>query len=387
MRKERLGAILFLFWIFLLGQPLRAQYSEKEATTPPAGQKGESQEPDASQSGPKKSVGETVIVPRQQPPKPPAPQKKDETSRQEPFRFRTDVELVTVSVVVQDEKGNFLSGLAKGNFRLQEDGVPQQIQRVEASEAAMTVVLLMEFSSLYWEFLYQTVGASYGFINSLQPNDWVAVIVYDMKPTIMLDFTRNKEAAFGALNQLASPAFSEANLFDALADTLQRMEDVEGKKAIVLISSGVDTFSRMHYDQALKLVQGASTPIYAVGMGQAVRESYDARGYLGDIQRISFLQADNQLRSFARLSGGRSYFPRFEGQFPGIYGDIAATLRNEYTLAYSPTNQARDGKFRKIKLELVGPEGQPLKIRDEKGKEIKYKIQAREGYYAPRPVE
>ena len=251
MRKERLGPILFLFWIFLLGQPLRAQYSEKEATTPPAGQKGESKEPDAAQSGPKKGVGETVIVPRRQPAKPPAPQKKDETSGQEPVRFRTEVDLVTVSVVVQDEKGNFLSGLGKGNFRLQEDGVSQQIQRVEASEASMTVVLLMEFSDLYWEFLYQTVEASYGFINSLQPNDWVAVVIYDMKTLILQDFTKNKAAAFGALNQLASPTFSESNLYDALADTLKRMEDVEGKKAIVLISSGLDTFSRMHYDQAL----------------------------------------------------------------------------------------------------------------------------------------
>ena len=134
-------------------------------------------------------------------------------------------------------------------------------------------------------------------------------------------------------------------------------------------------------------MQGASTPIYAVGMGRAVRESYDARGYLGGVEGISFLQADNQLRSFARLCGGRAYFPRFEGQFPGIYGDIAATLRNEYTLAYKPTNEARDGKFRKIKGELVDQDGKPLKLRDQKGKEIKFKIKAREGYYAPRPVE
>ncbi|MBI3895362.1 MAG: VWA domain-containing protein [Acidobacteria bacterium] len=387
MRREMAGIVLFFVWVSLLGSPLSAQYSEQETTAQPAEQPNEPKGANIPESGPKRGVGETVIVPRQQPTRPPATQKRPETNRDEPVRFRTEVELVTVSVVVQDDKGIFLSGLGKQNFRIQEDGVVQQIQRVEAAEAPMTVALLMEFSDLYWQFLYQTLQASYGFINSLQPDDWVAVIVFDMKPIIMLDFTRNKAAAFDALNQLSSPGFSESNLFDALTDTLKRMEDIEGKKSIVLISSGVDTFSRTRYDQTLKLVQTSSTPIYAIGTGQAVREYYDARGYIGDIQRMNFLQADNQLRSFAKLSGGRSYFPRFEGQFPSIYADIAATLRNEYTIAYSPTNQARDGKFRKIKVELVGPDGQPLKILNEKGKEIKYKVQAREGYYAPRPVE
>ncbi|MBI4458718.1 MAG: VWA domain-containing protein [Acidobacteria bacterium] len=375
----------FLFGLLLLPPPLRAQYAEQGETASPQSQQKDAP---AAAPGPRKGVGETVIVPRQQPSRPPATAPKpDQTSGEEPVRFRTEVDLVTVSVVVQDEKGNFLSGLGKANFRLLEDGVPQEIQKVDASEAAMTVVLLMEFSDLYWEFLYQTLGAAYGFINSLQPQDWIAVAIYDMKTMILLDFTRNKAAAYDALNTLNAPVFSEANLFDALTDTLQRMENLEGKKAIVLISSGLDTFSRARYDRTLKLVQESSTPIYAVGTGQAVREYYDARGYMGSTERMGFLQADNQLRSFARLSGGRAYFPRFEGQFPSIYGDIAATLRNEYSLSYNPTNQARDGKFRKIKLEIVGPDGQPLKIRDEKGKEIKYKVQAREGYYAPRPVE
>jgi hypothetical protein len=114
---------------------------------------------------------------------------------------------------------------------------------------------------------------------------------------------------------------------------------------------------------------------------------YDARGYMGSSTSIGFLQADNQLRSFARLSGGKSYFPRFEGQFPEIYHDIAASLRNEYNLSFTSTNPARDGKFRKLKVELVAPDGRSLKVVDEKGKEIKYEIRTRKGYYAPRAVE
>ena len=102
---------------------------------------------------------------------------------------------------------------------------------------------------------------------------------------------------------------------------------------------------------------------------------------------VGFLQADNQLRSFSHLSGGKAYFPRFEGEFPEIYRDISASLRNEYNISYTPTNTAHDGKFRKLKVELLDQEGKPLKLLDPKGKEIKYEIRTREGYYAPHTVE
>jgi len=201
------------------------------------------------------------------------------------------------------------------------------------------------------------------------------------------DFTKNKQAAFGALGMMQIPGFSESNLFDALSDTITRMDNIEGKKAILLISSGVDTFSKTRYDKVLKLVQTSDTPVYAIGTGQAVREYYDARGYLGPETQVGFLQADNQLRSFASLSGGRAYFPRFEGKFPEIFNDISAALRNEYNISYTPTNTAHDGKFRKVKISLVDQDGKPLKVVDQKGKEIKYEVRAREGYYAPRAVE
>jgi len=289
--------------------------------------------------------------------------------------------------VVQDRNGNFLPGLQKEHFRILEDGVPQQIRRMETVEAPMTVALVIEFSSVFWDFLYQTMEAAYGFVNSLRPEDWVAIIAYDMKTEILQDFTRNKGAAFNALGLLNSPTFSESNLFDAVTEIVDRMEDVEGKKAIVIISSGVDTFSRTRYDAALKAVQASDTPIYAIGTGQAVRMWYDSRGYMNSMDNLGFLQADNQLRSFSRLSGGRAYFPRFEGQFREIYADIAAALRNEYNLSYASSNTKRDGKFRKIKVELLGEDGKQLKIVDQKGKEVKYEVRAREGYYAPRPVE
>ena len=135
-------------------------------------------------------------------------------------------------------------------------------------------------------------------------------------------------------------------------------------------------------------MQEGGVPIYAIGLMQTLREMMDARGMMGPLARMDFLQADNQMRTFAKETGGMSFFPRFYGEFPSIYQTIAQALRNQYSLGYSPTNQARDGKFRKIKVELVNPAtNEPLRVTDEKGKPIKYSIVAKAGYAAPREVE
>ncbi len=385
LRSAFLPALLLFFWALLITFPPHAagQYSEEPEQAEPR------ERVPIRQGGPRRSVGETVVVPRKRPTRPPREplEKERGADPADGFFLRSDVQLVSLSVVVQNKKGLFIPNLQKGHFRVLEDGVEQKVERMEAAEAPMTVAMVIEFSDLYWQFLWQTMQAAYGFVNSLREEDWVAVIAYDIRPEILQDFTRSKAGAFQALNRMRIPGFSETNLFDALSDTITRMDDIDGKKAILLISSGVDTFSKMRYDKTLKLVESSDTPVYAIGTGQAMRMMYDARGYMGSSTNIGFLQADNQLRSFARLSGGKSYFPRFEGQFPEIYNDIAASLRNEYNLSYTPTNRKRDGKFRKIKVELVGPEGQRLKVVDEKGKEIKYNIRVRKCYYAPREVD
>ena len=132
----------------------------------------------------------------------------------------------------------------------------------------------------------------------------------------------------------------------------------------------------------------AGVPIYAIGLMQSIRERADAMGYLGSLARMDFLQADNQMRTFAKETGGMSFFPRFYGEFPTIFANIAYSLRNQYSLAYQPTNQEKDGTFRKIKVELINPANEEkLRIVNEKGKSVKYDVIAKSGYTAPRPVE
>ncbi len=354
-----------------------------------------------AQEGPRKEGSETGARPRKKAAEPEKEAEKIPSRLSKKDRpplpdgvptFRADVNTVSVEVTVLDNKGRFIPGIPRANFRVLEDGVPQQIANFGLSEAPMTVCMVVEFSNLfqsYWsETWYQTLTAAYGFLETLRPEDYVAVVAYDLRPEILSDFSTDKRAAYEAMQRLRFAAYSESNLFDALTDTADRMKDIEGRKAIVLISSGVDTFSKITFDKARKILQEAAVPVYAIGLMQALRDYYDAHGALSSIARMDFLQADNQMRTFARETGGMSFFPRFYGEFPGIFRAIADSLRNQYSLTYQPTNQARDGKFRRIKVELVNPAtNEPLRIVDEKKKPIKYTIIAKAGYTAPREVE
>jgi VWFA-related protein len=353
-----------------------------------------------AQQGPNKESSDTVAKPRKkdgQPaeadqPKIPSKFGKKEDRLPEGPSFKSDVTAVTVDVAVLDNKGHFIPNIPRGNFRILEDNVPQTVTNFGLGEAPMTVCMVIEFSnryqSYYTESWYQTLTAAYGFIETLKQDDYVAIVAYDLRPETLSDFTTDRSKTQEAMQRLRIAAFSESNLYDALTDTADRMSEIEGRKAIVLISSGIDTFSKLTFDKTRKIIQTAGVPIYALGLMQALREYYDARGAMGSIERLDFLQADNQLRTFAKESGGQAFFPRFYGEFPNIFRSIHDALRNQYSLAYSPSNQAKDGKFRRIKVELVNPAtGEPLRIVDEKGKPMKYTVVAKAGYNAARAVE
>jgi Ca-activated chloride channel family protein len=353
------------------------------------------------QQGPLGTGSETVARPKkgsssapaeEQQPKIPSKFGKQAKEQQEgvPATFSTEAVTVSVDVAVLDSKGHFIPKIPRGNFRIYEDNVPQQVTGYSMGEAPMTVCLVVEFSNRFQQFYsetwYQTLAAAYGFIDTLKPDDYLAVIAYDIRPEILSDFSTNRKDAEEAMSRLRMAAFSEANLFDALVYTAERMQDIEGRKAIVVLSSGIDTFSQLTFDKTRRALQEAGVPIYSVGLMQAIRAIYE--GYMSPIQQLDFLQADNQLRTFSKETGGMAFFPRFYGEFPGIFQAISDSLRNQYVLTYTPSNQARDGKFRKIRVELVNPENnQPLRIVDEKGKPIKYQIVAKPGYKAPRAVE
>jgi len=306
------------------------------------------------------------------------------------FSLKVDVPLVNLPINVVTNNGQFIPGLRQENFKVLEDGVPQKIDTFsQQNDKPITAVMVIEFASNSYAFMYDALNAAYSFTGQLKKEDWIAVESYDMQTHLLVDFTQDKNQVMGALGQLRIPGFSETNLFDALYDTVDRLEGVEGQKYIVLICNGRDTFSKLNYDKVLKKLQGSKNiTIFCIGTGQAFRLYLEGRGYMGPLANLDYLQADNQLRTFAKMTGGRAYFPRFTAEFPEDFADIASDIRNQYVISYRPSNTKQDGTWRKVKVELVDPQnGQPLIVQDQRRKKLKYEVIARDGYKAKNEVE
>jgi VWFA-related protein len=369
---------------------LVAQDAPKQPSSPNP-QNPNKQDAPAEAGGPGGDVGPYAIPKKkeEEATPPPAPEKPKKIEGMPDYSIKVDVPLVNLDVLVTTKDGQFIPNLKKDNFRIFEDGSPQTISNFNQSAAPITAVLLVEYASTNYNYMYEALNASYNFAATLKPDDWIAVVSYDMRTQILTDFTQDKRAVLGALNTLRIPGFSERNLFDALYDTIDRVENLEGRKYIILISTGKDTFSKLNLDQILKKLKTTqNVTIYAVSIGRALREMMEARmGTGGGLITTDWLQADNQMNTFAHMTGGRAYFPRFDGELPEIFHDIGNDIRNQYTIAYHPTNPKLDGSYRKLKVELVAPDGGPLKVKDQKGKDVKVQIYARDGYTAKHQVE
>ncbi|AFL87941.1 von Willebrand factor type A-like protein [Terriglobus roseus DSM 18391] len=371
-----------------IGAMLFAGTASFAQTTPPP--------PPTDQGGPQQDNSPVILKkksqqnPQDEPPPPAEEQEKVKNPKGlENYSIRVDVPVVTVDVSVQLQKtGQFVPGLKGGNFKVTEDGVEQRVTDVRMQQKPITAVLLLEFAANSWAFIQDMQQSSYVFFRQLRPEDYIAVITYDLRTRILTDFTQDKGITEQALRSLTIPGFSDTNEFDALYETLDRVSRIEGRKYIILISSGRDTFSKLNLDQIYKKVkQSQDVTIYTISTGGLARELTDARGGMGGMQRMNYLQADNQMRTFSSMTGGQSYFPLFQGALPEIFNSINASIRNQYVLSYRPTNTSQDGTYRKIKVELVDREGLPLKMIDEKGKQVKYSVMARDGYRARMPVE
>ena len=354
------------------------------------------QDAPAEAGGPTDNVGPYAIPKKraEDAPPPPPPVTPKKVADLPDYSLKVNVPLVNVDVSVLTKNGQFVPGLKKENFKVLEDGVPQQVTHFNVSQAPITAVLLVEFASTNYVFMMQALQASYAFANSLKKDDWVAVAYYDMQPHILVDFTQDKRAVYGALNQLRIPGFSETNLFDALYDTLDRLDRVEGKKYVILVTTGIDTFSKLTLDKIMKKIRDTKdVTIFPVSVGFIVREYCEIHqcGYTHGmgipVGHMDYLQGDNEMRTFAAMTGGRAYFPRFEGELPELFQDISSDIRNQYTVSYSPTNTKLDGTYRKLKVQVVAPDGGPLKVKDQKGKDVKIEVVAREGYTAKHTVD
>lgn len=337
---------------------------------------------------------------------------------QEAETVKVTTALVNVDAVVYHKKsGQIVTGLKKENFTIFEDGVQKEITNFSTPEAPITVAVLLEYSKLSEALgFYGSGGFDMGQYEVLRPaamflsqfvrppDDYVSVIAYDMRPTPLTDFTNDPRRIQQVISLLLRnrPAFRESNLFDSIKFVLAGgkgdavvLEDsksstaeyaglasVQGRRrAMILIASGIDTFSKINYDQARKVAQNAGVPIYIIGTGNLFYKKYEhllpaTDDITGSPGRLTFLQAQNTLKTFAKETGGVYYPVTFEGEIPKVLQSINAFLRNQYSLGYNP-GDVRDGKQHKLVVKVdVNGDGQP----DDK----EFVVQSRPFYNAPK---
>jgi len=387
--RRRFPAALLL--LLLVGAALgRAQSSP---ATPAQQPQPDQTAPDAG--GPTGDSG-VIALPRKKeapadvPPPAPAEPKVKNPEGMPSFSLRVNVPEVTVDVGVLLEKTHqFVPGLKPANFRVYEDGVEQKVAGFKRVEAPITALMICEFAARSYTFIYDMRNAAFAFAEQLRPQDYVALMTFDLRTQIVTDFTQDKRQLEQAIDSLRIPGFTDTNLFDALYEGIDRLQRIEGRKYIILIASGIDSFSKLTFDKILKKVKETQDiTIYTVSTGGMMRAITEGRGGMRSQMRdMDYLQGDNEMRTFASITGGMSYFPRFTGEFPDIFSQINQNIRAKYELIYHPINAKQDGTFRKLRVELVDDEGQPLRIQDEKHKPLKYDIITRDGYRARQEVE
>ena len=336
--------------------------------------------------------------------------------------LKIETNIVNVDAVVFDKKSRqIITGLKKGNFAVFENGVKQEITNFAEPEAPITVTLVLEYSK--WSELFGYLGSSgydYGHLEVVRPvayflsnfikppNDYASVIAFDLRPTPITDFTNDPNRLRQTVDLLLRnrPAFRENNLFDSIKFALvggkgdavvlenseSRTAEYEGmvavkakRRAIILVASGIDTFSKINYDAARKIVQNAGIPIYIISTANLFYKKYEHQleatdGISGMPGRLTFLQAKNAMNTFAKESGGMHFEMTFPGEIPNILQSINALLRNQYSIGYEPVAKREPGKKNKLEVKVdVNGDG----IYDEK----QYEVQHRPYYSIPKQGE
>ena len=295
------------------------------------------------------------------------------------IEFTPASRIVTMKLMVDDPNGYFRPNIRRENFAVYEDGVRQKNVTVEVDHAPVSVALLVEFGGRYHE-LTKILGedvatAGRQLLDVLEHDDKIATFKYDANVETLVDFNQSHDVLDSVFNRLTTPGFSEANFYDALLGTLDRMKNVPGRKAIIVISSGIDTFSKTTYREVLQAARVSSTPIYSIGLGRLMQQEAFIYGDKAPFARIDWSGAERQLAELAKVSGGRAYILDSKVEIPAIYDDIMENLRLRYVISYVSSKPAAPGLPCKLRVELIDSKtGKPLTVLDSNGKPIAARV-------------
>lgn len=379
VKSFRFFVVLTVFFAFCLSISIFAQSKPQRPETPKGNEKRNQRPTEEEQKKAEEQKKQLEI---------------EKNAVEDPGVLKLETNLVSVDAVVVNKKtGQIITGLKKENFAVYENGVKQEVTDFSTPEAPITVTMVVEYSKLSEALgYYASRGTEDGKMEVVRPaayfltqfikppNDYASLIAFDIRPTPITDFTNDPNRLRQSVDILLrnSPAFRETNLFDALKfslvggrgdsvvldDSKQSKADYGGmvdvrakRRAIILVASGIDTFSKINYDQARKIVQSAGIPIYVLSTGNLFYKLYEGQmdatdSISGSPGRLTFLQAQNTMNTFAKESGGQHFPITFPGEIPTALQSINNLLRNQYSLAYDAGDKPRDGKKYKIEVKV-----------------------------------
>ncbi len=276
--------------------------------------------------------------------------------------IRVDTTLVLINVTVTTPLNQVVTGLEKEHFRIFEDKVEQEITQFSAEDAPLSVGLVFDISGSMGAKLHKARQAAAQFFKTANPEDEFFLIQFSDRPKLVVPFTHETEEI---QNKLAfTQSRGRTALLDALYMAMDEMKKARNpRKAILVLSDGGDNSSRYTQSEIKNLVREADVQVYAIGIFEPIY----SRG-----RTAEELAGPTLLSQLAEQTGGRHFPVENINELPDIAAKIGIELRNQYVLGYTPTNQARDGKYRRVKVKLVQPRGLPP-----------LRAAYRTGYYAP----
>jgi Ca-activated chloride channel homolog len=286
--------------------------------------------------------------------------------------IRVSVDRVNVSVIVTDSRGNFVEGLRREDFHVFDNGIEQPLTDFLPIEESAQLVLLIESGPAVLFLGENHLRAAAVLLKDISPSDRVAIVTYSKVPELVQDFSSKSEAwdALQRLNFMAG--FGELNLSSSLANTIDWLTPLPGKKTIVLLSTGVDTSESANWQDIQKKLEISDIRVLAVSLSGEFRKpakakklSPQARSDRTYVTQV-FTEADRSLRKISELTGGRAYFPQDAKEFDRAYTEIAQLIRHEYSLAFAPVSH--DGELHSIEV---------------KAKQPSYRVDHRRAYLAP----
>jgi VWFA-related protein len=283
------------------------------------------------------------------------------------YTIGVSVDMVVMYTSVFNKQGHFVAGLKKDNFKLYEDGIQQTLASFSQEDVPVNMGILLDLSGSMRSRIDQVNRAALAFIRASNPRDQVFLIGFNDEVELLQDYTSDIDEITDALENTVVTGGTA--LYDAIYLGIQKAQTgSRPKKAIVVISDGEDRDSYYKLDELLAKVQEADVQVFSVGLLGEVPE----KGLFGRWSKTGPEKARDALQKIAEETGGKAFFPSKLTDIHTIVTEIATDLRSQYSLAYLSSNAARDGSFRRVKIELSGQETASISAR------------YRRGYYAPK---